>query len=214
MRSKEYLVAIRPQEDILTLETMYFADEIRDPADATGYEPSGQQAKPRELDIAEQLIESMATDWDPENYHDTYRARVEELIESKRKGEEITAEAPAPRPSKVVDLTETLRRSVEEARGRRGEGTRSGSRAASASGGGGGGGGREADSAAGGRGRGRTRAARTDEGPSEEDLSGMAKSQLAALAAELGISGRSRMSRDELETAIREARHPRPKAVS
>jgi DNA end-binding protein Ku len=207
MRSKEYLVAIRPQEDILTLETMYFADEIRDPADATGYEPSGQQAKPRELDIAEQLIESMATDWDPENYHDTYRARVEELIESKRKGEEITAEAPAPRPSKVVDLTETLRRSVEEARGRRGEGTRSGSRAASA---GGGGGGREADSAA----RGRTRAARTDEGPSEEDLSGMTKSQLAALAAELGISGRSRMSRDELETAVREARHPRPKAVS
>jgi DNA end-binding protein Ku len=209
MRSKEYLVAIRPQEDILTLETMYFADEIRDPADATGYEPSGLQAKPRELDIAEQLIESMTTDWDPENYHDTYRERVEELIESKRKGEEITAEAPAPRPSKVVDLTETLRRSVEEARGRRGEGTRSGSRAASA---GGGGGSRGTDS--GGGGRGRTRAARTDEGPSEEDLSGMTKSQLTALAAELGISGRSRMSRDELETAIREARHPRPKAVS
>jgi DNA end-binding protein Ku len=203
MRSKEYLVAIRPQEDILTLETMYFADEIRDPADATGYEPSGQQAKPRELDIAQQLIESMTTDWDPENYHDTYRQRVEDLIESKRKGEEITAEAPAPRPSKVVDLTETLRRSVEEARGRRG-----GSRSASADGGG------EAERAAGGRGRARTRAARTDEGPSEEDLSGMTKSQLAALAAELGISGRSRMSRDELENAIREARHPRPKAVS
>lgn len=206
MRSKEYLVAIRPQQDILALETMYFADEIRDPADATGYEPSGQQAKPRELDIAQQLIESMTTGWDPENYHDSYRERVEQLIESKRKGEEITAEAPAPRPSKVVDLTETLRRSVEEARGRRGGAARSGSRAASP------GGGRQADSGAGGRGR--TRAAGTEEGPSGEELSGMTKSQLAALAAELDISGRSRMSRDELETAIREARRPRPKAVS
>ena len=50
MRSKEYLVAVRPQQEILALETMYFADEIRDPIEATGYEPSGQPAKPRELD--------------------------------------------------------------------------------------------------------------------------------------------------------------------
>ena len=119
MRSKEYLVAVRPQQEILALETMYFADEIREPIEATGYEPSGQPAKPRELAIAEQLIESMTTDWDPSSYHDSYRERVEELIESKRTGEKIEAAAPAPRASKVVDLTETLRRSVEEARGRR-----------------------------------------------------------------------------------------------
>jgi DNA end-binding protein Ku len=210
MRSKEYLVAIRPQEDVLALETMYFADEIRDPRSATGYQPSGQEAKPRELTIAQQLIESMTTDWDPENYRDTYRERVEDLIESKRKGEEITAEAPAPRPSKVVDLTETLRRSVEEARGRHGGGARGGSRAASSDTA------REAGGATSGRGRGRgrARAARTDDGPSGDDLSGMTKSRLAALAAELDISGRSRMTRDELENAIREARRPRPKAVS
>ena len=118
MRSKEYLVAVRPQAEILALETMYFADEIRDPVEATGYEPSGQPARPREVTIAHQLIESMTTDWDPARYVDTYRERVEELIESKRTGETIETAAPAPQPSKVVDLTETLRRSVEEARGR------------------------------------------------------------------------------------------------
>src|ERR1700753_366734 len=58
MRSKEYLVAVRPQENILALETMYFADEIRDPVDATGYEPSGQPAKPRELTIPRPPIDT------------------------------------------------------------------------------------------------------------------------------------------------------------
>ena len=128
MRSKEYLVAVRPQAEILALETMYFADEIRDPVEATGYEPSGQPARPRELTIARQLIESMTTDWDPARYVDTYRERVEELIESKRTGETIETAAPAPQPSKVVDLTETLRRSVEEARGRTRESASAGQR--------------------------------------------------------------------------------------
>ncbi len=199
MRSKEYLVAVRPQQEILALETMYFADEIRDPIEATGYEPSGQPAKPRELAIAEQLIESMTTDWDPSGYHDSYRERVEELIESKRTGEKIEAAAPAPRASKVVDLTETLRRSVEEARGRR---TRAPSRAPAAA-------------------APKTpktpdapKAAKGQPGPQDEDLSAMTKTQLAALAAELEIPGRSKLTRDELETAVRQARHPRPKAVS
>src|ERR1700759_5495950 len=125
MRSKEYLVAVRPQEKILALETMYFADEIRDPIESTGYEPTGRTAKPREVTIARQLIESMTTDWDPERYRDTYRERVEELIESKRNGEEIEAAAPAPKASKVVDLTEMLGQSVEQAKGKS-NGSRSG----------------------------------------------------------------------------------------
>src|ERR1700761_2505764 len=152
MRSKEYLVAVRPQEKILALETMYFADEIRDPIEGTGYEPTGQTAKPREVTIARQLIESMTTDWDPERYHDTYRERVEELIESKRNGEEIEAAAPAPRASKVVDLTEMLRQSVEQAKGR---------------------------------------GQKKSQPDAEEDLSDLSKTQLAQLAGELEISGRS-----------------------
>jgi len=240
MRSKEYLVAVRPQQEILALETMYFADEIRDPIEATGYEPSGQPARPRELTIARQLIESMTTDWDPSNYHDSYRERVEDLIESKRTGEKIETAAPAPRASKVVDLTETLRRSVEEARGRRSGGSAaSGDRSGGDRSGGLGSGGRGSGSqgsgsqgsgsqgsgsqgsgsqsgtgrAGTGRGGGRARAT-ADTGPPDEDLSAMTKSQLAALAAELSIPGRSKLTRDELETAVRQARHPRPKAVS
>jgi DNA end-binding protein Ku len=169
---------------------MYFADEIRDPVEATGYEPSGRAPKPREVTIARQLIESMTTDWDPERYRDTYRERVEELIESKRNGEEIEAAAPAPRASKVVDLTEMLRQSVEQARGR---------------------GQKSQKSQNGQPGR---KGAKQDTGPAEEDLSAMSKTQLAQLAAELEIPGRSKMTRDELEQAVRDARRPRPKAVS
>lgn len=191
MRSKEYLVAVRPQEKILALETMYFADEIRDPVEATGYEPTGRTAKPREVTIARQLIESMTTDWDPERYHDTYRERVEELIESKRSGEEIEAAAPAPRASKVVDLTEMLRQSVEQAKGRGAKAQKkdtASSRSSHAS-----------------------RSSRPSQ-DGEQDLADMSKTQLAQLAAELEIPGRSKMTRDDLEQAIRRAR--RPKAVS
>jgi DNA end-binding protein Ku len=212
MRSKEYLVAVRPQAEILALETMYFADEIRDPVEATGYEPSGQPARPREVTIARQLIESMTTDWDPARYVDTYRERVEELIESKRTGETIETAAPAPQPSKVVDLTETLRRSVEEARGRSRESAARES-ATRGSGSRGSGGRENAGRENAGRGGGRPRT-QADTGPKDEDLSAMNKSQLAALATELDIPGRSKLTRDELETAVRRARHPRPKAVS
>jgi len=222
MRSKEYLVAVRPQSEILALETMYFADEIRDSVEATGYEPSGQPARPREMTIARQLIESMTTDWDPARYADTYRQRVEELIESKRNGEVIETAAPVPAPSKVVDLTETLRRSVEAARGRsresgdsgrnaggRGSAAQPSSRASGRDGGAEGG----TSRAGTGRGTGRSRG-QAGKSPEDEDLSAMTKSQLAARAAELEIPGRSKLTRDELETAVRQARHPRPKAVS
>jgi len=194
MRSKEYLVAVRPQEKILALETMYFADEIRDPVEATGYEPTGRTAKPREVTIARQLIESMTTDWDPERYRDTYRERVEELIESKRNGEEIEAAAPAPRESKVVDLTEMLRQSVEQAKGTKKNLAQPPSR--------------QSQSSRGSRSAPESRSSQED----EQDLSDMSKTQLAQLAGELEISGRSKMTRDDLEQAIRKAR--RPRAVS
>ncbi|HEY2519190.1 MAG TPA: Ku protein [Streptosporangiaceae bacterium] len=197
MRSKEYLVAVRPQEKILALETMYFADEIRDPVEATGYEPAGLTAKPREVTIARQLIESMTTDWDPERYRDTYRERVEELIESKRNGEEIEAAAPAPRASKVVDLTEMLRQSVEQAKGRGAKDQKKDAAPSTSS-----------------RSSRPSRSSRSSHSSQddEQDLSEMSKTQLTQLAGELEISGRSKMTRDQLEQAIRRAR--RPKAVS
>jgi len=126
MRGKQYLVAIRPQRDVLMLETMFFADEVRDPHEEIDKLPAGHTFRGRELQIAEQLIGSMATPWKPENYRDTYRERVEELVESKRHGEEIVTEGAPPQETNVVDLMEALRRSAEAARGRRhGAGSRS-----------------------------------------------------------------------------------------
>ncbi|SRR6266571_2064062 len=126
MRGKQYLVAIRPQRDVLMLETMFFADEVRDPHEEIDNLPAGHTFRGRELQIAEQLIGSMATPWKPENYRDTYRERVEELVESKRHGEEIVTEGAPPQETNVVDLMEALRRSAEAARGRRhGAGSRS-----------------------------------------------------------------------------------------
>ena len=93
MRTKEYLAAIRPSGGYLVLETLYFADEVRDPAEVVGSLPKAKVGS-RELTIARQLIESMVAEWDPKRYADTYRERVLELIESKARGEEIVTEAP------------------------------------------------------------------------------------------------------------------------
>lgn len=122
MRGKQYLVAVRPREDVLALETMYFADEIRDPREEIDSLPSGRTFSDRELTVARQLIDSMTTPWRPGNYRDTYRERVADLIERKRRGEEIVTQGAPPESAAVVDLMEALRRSAEAARGRRGGG--------------------------------------------------------------------------------------------
>jgi DNA end-binding protein Ku len=118
MRGKQYLVAVRAEDDVLMLETMFFADEIRDPQSLIGDLPSGHTAGGRELTIAKQLIESMTAKWQPDSYRDTYRERVEELIDRKRQGEQIVPEGAPPEETNVVDLMEALRRSVETARDR------------------------------------------------------------------------------------------------
>ena len=112
MRGKEYLVAVRPEDEVLALETMYFADEVREPGEVLPDLPAADDLSDRELSVANLLIDSMADEWDPERYHDTFRARVEELVEQKRRGEEIVTESPVPRQSNVVDLMEALQASV------------------------------------------------------------------------------------------------------
>ncbi|MGE5290760.1 MAG: Ku protein [Micromonosporaceae bacterium] len=119
MRGKQYLAVIRAEEDVLVLETMFFADEIRDPRTEIGSLPARQAPKGRELTIAKQLIDSMTTAWKPDNYRDTYRDQVEELIERKTRGEEIVTEGAPAEDTNVVDLMDALRRSAEAIRGRR-----------------------------------------------------------------------------------------------
>jgi DNA end-binding protein Ku len=112
MRNKEYLVAIRPEGDILALETMFFADEVRSPEREFPALPDDAELNEREISMAQLLIESMESEWDPERFGDTHRAKIEEIIQSKRAGETIvtaTGEAPT---AKVVDLMEALNASI------------------------------------------------------------------------------------------------------
>ncbi len=114
MRNKEYLVAIRPEDDALALHTMYFSDEVRAPGREFSV-PETEDVTERELSMAQLLIESMESDWDPERYHDTHREKVEALIEEKRSGHEIVIQEEPEAPAKVVDLMEALNASIAAA---------------------------------------------------------------------------------------------------
>ena len=111
MRDKEYLVTIRPVGDLLGLETMYFADEVRTANDIDNV-PVDEKVADRELKMATQLIEALTTEWDPSKYRDTYRERVEELLAAKAKGEDIVVSEDVETPQ-VADLMEALKASVE-----------------------------------------------------------------------------------------------------
>jgi DNA end-binding protein Ku len=121
LRTKEYLVAIRPKDDVLTMETMLFADEVI-PPDKLDERPSDGKAKSsqKELQMAQQLIDSLAEDFEPEQYRDEYRDRVLEMIERKAEGEEIVIEEPAEEPKEVPDLMAALEQSIASAKGQGG----------------------------------------------------------------------------------------------
>jgi DNA end-binding protein Ku len=110
LRSKEALVAIRPVDGMLCLETMRYADEVLAP----DREQIDWQAEPseRELDMARQLVNTLSGSFDPEKYHDEYREEVLALIDKKAAGEEIVAPAVAEEPAKVLDLMAALEASL------------------------------------------------------------------------------------------------------
>jgi DNA end-binding protein Ku len=118
MRNKEYLVSVRPapKEGVLILQTMYFADEVRTPKEELPNLPEAETFSERELAIASQLIDAMTAPFQAEQYHDTHREKVEEIVASKHEGREIVLEAPPP-PPKVVDLMAALEASVKAAGG-------------------------------------------------------------------------------------------------
>jgi DNA end-binding protein Ku len=131
IRQKEQLVAIRPTGDILTMETMNFADEVV-PHDKFDEAPGTDvETNKREVDMARQLIESLAADFDPSKYKDTYRERVLELIERKAEGKEIAVQ-PVEEPQPVPDLMAALEASVNAARQNRETGGRPSGNGASA----------------------------------------------------------------------------------
>jgi DNA end-binding protein Ku len=114
LRTKEHLVALRPLQNALVLQTMRFADELVKASKVDGL-PVRTKAGQKELKAAEQLIDSLATEWEPSAYRDRHRARVQKIIDKKAKGEEITVEAP-PERAEVIDLMKALEESVAAAR--------------------------------------------------------------------------------------------------
>jgi DNA end-binding protein Ku len=118
MRTKQYLAAIRPQDGHLTLSTMVYADEVNDPYSISELKGVAEvDVSDRELAMAQQLIESLAAEFAPEKFEDTYRIQVLDLIERKAAGEEevVTVKA-APTADKVVDLMAALEASVAAAK--------------------------------------------------------------------------------------------------
>jgi DNA end-binding protein Ku len=111
IRKKEQLCAIRPKEGAIVLETLYYPDEVRRPEANV----EGTKVSERELDMAFTLIELLRKPFEPEEYHDHYREALAQLIDAKLEGREVV-KAPPARETKVIDLADALRRSVEAAK--------------------------------------------------------------------------------------------------
>jgi DNA end-binding protein Ku len=123
IRSKQQLVAIRPiGDDVLGMATMVFPDEIIDPASIDEIPTAGDvEVNKRELAIAEQLVESLAAEFEPEKFRDTYRDDVLALIERKAAGEQIAVQPAAEESDEPVpDLMAALKASLDAVRSREG----------------------------------------------------------------------------------------------
>jgi DNA end-binding protein Ku len=177
MRTKEYLAALRADDGLLVLETLFFADEIRDAHDVVGPVKRARVGD-REQRIARQLIDSMATEWDPTRYADTYRERVLDLIERKASGEEVVVTAPEER-APVLDLMAALEQSLDAARqGKKPAASTNGKTAKASS-------------------NGKTKRA--------ADYGSWSRSKLEDEARKRDIPGRSKMNKDELVDALQRA---------
>jgi DNA end-binding protein Ku len=120
LRQRERLACLRSKGGVLVLETMLWPDEIRAPD--FGFLSDDVTARPQELAMAESLIEALAGDFDPTEYHDEYRAALQQVIEAKVEGREVVAPpGQATEEGAVVDLMAALRASVEAAQRARGE---------------------------------------------------------------------------------------------
>ncbi len=118
IRTKERLATIRPYDDTLVLETMFWPDEIRSTGSLDVPEGGEARVRAKELDMARSLVENLSERFKPEEYRDEYRVALEELIARKLKGEQRSVKRRKPEP-KVTDLMEALKQSVEASRSSR-----------------------------------------------------------------------------------------------
>jgi DNA end-binding protein Ku len=117
MRNKQYLAAIRPLDGALAMSTMRFADEVVPRADVDEL-PSRSKPPAKNLQMAVQLLDAMASDWDPRRYEDTFTEELRQRIAAKERGEELVEEAEPPDATggKVIDLMAALEESLDAAK--------------------------------------------------------------------------------------------------
>jgi len=118
IKTREHLAAVKPMDKALVLELMHFPDELVDTSDLKL--PANGKVGPKELKMAESLIEGMSDKWDPEKYKDEYREAVMEVIQEKIEagGKELPAQkAKSKKATNVVDLMSVLQESLDRAKG-------------------------------------------------------------------------------------------------
>jgi DNA end-binding protein Ku len=111
LRTKEYLVAVRVREGLLALTTMLFADEIRP---TKGIGPGGRKPAKAAIDQAVKLVEALSRDFDPGDYADEYRKRLQAVVKDKQKGATVEAPQQDDEPAAAGDLMAALRKTMEE----------------------------------------------------------------------------------------------------
>jgi len=112
IRKKEQLCALRPRDGVVMLETLFYPDEVRR---EHGVDLDRARVTERELEMAFTLIELLRKPFEPEEYHDHYREALAQLIEAKLEGRDVV-KSPAARETKIIDLADALKKSVEAAR--------------------------------------------------------------------------------------------------
>ena len=120
-RNREHLAALRPNDGVLTLTTMRFADEVVPPGELEVVLPAKQpKVGKREVEMAEQLIDSLTREFDPSAYHDEYREELLALIERKAEGEDVLAgvSTEEPKATKAPDLMAALEESIAAVKGK------------------------------------------------------------------------------------------------
>ncbi len=111
MHQREFTVVIRPHAQGLLLHTMFYAEEVREVPEFR--RDTTVTVKPQEIELAERLVEGLATDFDASKYHDEYQGRMKQMLEAKREGQ--TVEEPSPRKlAPVIDLMQALQKSLGE----------------------------------------------------------------------------------------------------
>jgi DNA end-binding protein Ku len=120
MRDRQHLGCLRIRDGVIVLEKMFFADEIRSTEEIA---PGDAKVAKPELEMASELIDRFSGSFEPDQYEDTYRERLLEIVEAKHKGKEVHGEAVA-EPEEPEDLLAALRASLAAARSGRGEARR------------------------------------------------------------------------------------------